>query len=113
MRVWLVLATAAVLAAQTPPVLTPGPLTDGSELLATGWRIHPAGTQVATGEYPLASALSPDGRYLAIANSGSPSSVQLLRTDTMAQVARVPVPEAWQGIVFAPDGRNVYVSGGA
>jgi DNA-binding beta-propeller fold protein YncE len=92
--------------------LRPGPLTDGSELLPTGWRIKPAGTQVETGSFPLGSALSPDGKFLLVTNAGSPSSVSVIRTDTLAQVGRTPVPEAWQGIAFAPDGK-VYVSGGA
>lgn len=112
-RVSLLTLTALALLSQAPPALRPGLLTDGSELLPTGWRIKPAGTQVGTGSFPLGSALSPDGGFLLVSNAGSPSSISVIRTDTLATVAKVPVPEAWQGIAFAPDGSKVYVTGGA
>ena len=112
MRRGVVALMACALAAQTPP-LRPGPLTDGSTLLATGWRIKPAGKQVAVGSFPLASALSPDGKFLLVVNSGAAPSVSVIRVADQAEASRVTVPDAWQGIAFASNGRNVYVSGGA
>ncbi len=112
-RTLLLTLTAIALLSQTPPSLHPGPLTDGSELLSTGWRIKPAGTQVETGSFPLGSALSPDGKLLAVTNAGIPSSVSIINTETLKQVSRAPLSEAWQGVAFAPDGNKLYVAGGA
>lgn len=105
--------TAGLLLSQAPPALLPGPLTDGSELLSTGWRIKPAGMQVKTGAFPTSSALSADGKYLLVVNAGPPTSINVLRTDTMTVISTTPVADAWQGITFSADGRNVYVSGGS
>lgn len=104
--------TTVILCSQTPPALRPGPLSDGSELLPMGWRIQPDGAQVKTGSFPLASALSPDGKFLAVVNAGSPASVSVLNADTMAEASRAPVASAWQGIVFSEDGHYLYVAGG-
>lgn len=109
----LIALTAAILCSQVPVAMRPGPFTDGSELLPMGWRIQPAGTQIKGGSFPLASALSPDGKFLAVVNAGSPASVSLLSADTMAEASRTPVASAWQGVVFSEDGRNLYVAGGA
>ena len=109
-RSFLLLFVASALLAQAPPALRPGPLTDGSELLPTGWRIQPAGAQVKTGAFPLNSALSPDGRFLLTVGSNSVSTIRL---DSLTEVSRTAIPEGWQGIAFSADGRNVYVGGGA
>ncbi|MFM2123563.1 MAG: hypothetical protein RL328_14 [Acidobacteriota bacterium] len=106
----LLLFWVSILFAQAPPALRPGALTDGSELLPTGWRIQPAGKQVALGTFPLNSALSPDGKFLATAGS---NSVSVVRLDSLSEVSRTSIPEAWQGITFSADGRNLYVGGGA
>jgi DNA-binding beta-propeller fold protein YncE len=78
-----------------------------------GWRIRPAGTQVKLGNFPLGSAVSPDGKFLLVVNAGQPASISVLRTDTMAETSRVPVASAWQGIAFSSDAKNVYVGSGA
>ena len=111
-RLLLLVITVATLFSQAPPALQPGVLTDGSELLATGWRIRPAGTQVRVGKFPLSSTLTADGKFLLVLNAGSPASISVLRADTMAPVSVTPVADAWQGITLSPDGRNVYTSGG-
>lgn len=112
-RVFLIALAAGLLLSQAPPALLPGALTDGSELLPTGWRIKPAGQQVKTGVFPIASALSVDGRFLAIVNAGAPASITVLRADTAAVLSNTPIADAWQGITFSADGRNLYVSGGS
>ncbi|MEO8098095.1 MAG: bifunctional YncE family protein/alkaline phosphatase family protein [Acidobacteriota bacterium] len=104
--------TAALLLSQTTPPLRPGPLTDGSNLLPIGWRIKPAGIQVAVGAFPTSSALTADGRFLLILNSGSPASVSVIRTNSNTAASTLPLPGAWQGIALSADNRNVYVSGG-
>jgi DNA-binding beta-propeller fold protein YncE len=112
-RVLLIALAAGALLSQAPPALQPGALTDGSELLPTGWRIKPAGTQVKVGVFPTSSALSADGRFLLVVNAGAPASLSVLRADTLAVVSNVAVADAWQGITFSADGRFVYVSGGS
>jgi DNA-binding beta-propeller fold protein YncE len=109
----LITLTAALLCSQTPSALRPGPLSDGSELLPSGWRIQPAGMQIKAGSFPLTSALSPDGKFLAVVNAGSPASVTVFNSTTMAEASRIAAPGAWQGIVFSQDGRTLYVGGGA
>ncbi len=111
-RLLLFVFTIAILLSQTPPALRPGALTDGSELLSTGWRIKPAGTQVNVGTFPASSALTADGKFLLVLNAGAPASISVLRADSMALVSSAPVADAWQGITVSPDGRTVYTAGG-
>ncbi|MEO5923361.1 MAG: bifunctional YncE family protein/alkaline phosphatase family protein [Bryobacteraceae bacterium] len=111
-RLFLLAIAAGLLCSQAPPALQPGPLTDGSELLPIGWRMKAAGTQVKVGTFPTSSALSVDGRFLVVLNAGSPASINVIRTDTLAVLSTTPVADAWQGVTFSPDGRNLYTSGG-
>ncbi len=63
---------------------------------------------------PLSAALSPDGKFLLVLNCGLHApSISVIRTDAMKETARVPVPDAWLGLAFSPDGRHVYSSGGS
>src|SRR5262245_41053763 len=59
----LVVTGSAMLSrAQTPSATAlPGPQGDGSTLLANGWRLAPAGRQIAVGDLPLNLITSPDG----------------------------------------------------
>src|SRR5437762_13594316 len=51
------------------PITLPGQ--DGkTTLLFNGWRISPAGRHIDTGDMLLGGAISPDGKTLAITNSG-------------------------------------------
>jgi DNA-binding beta-propeller fold protein YncE len=91
-----------------------GPQTDGSVLLPTGWSIRPAGTQIETDTFPMASAMAPGGKYMAVLHGGyNPPSVVMLETATLKQVAKVDLPDAWLGLAFAPDGKALYVGGGS
>jgi DNA-binding beta-propeller fold protein YncE len=112
MRRAAALGFVAVALAQAP-ALRPGELTDGSTLLATGWRIRPAGAQVPVGGQPLALALYADDKFLLSVSAGSPGAVSVIRTDTLEVVSRAAMEEAWQGIAVSSDGRHVYVAGGA
>lgn len=91
-----------------------GPQTDGSVLLPTGWRIRPAGTQIETDTFPMASALSPNKKFLAVLHGGyNPPSVVLLDPVTMKQISKIDLPDGWLGLSFSPDGKSLYVGGGA
>jgi DNA-binding beta-propeller fold protein YncE len=106
-----VVAAASLLSAQNRKA---GPLADGGFLLNNGWTIHPAGTQVPVGTFPMSSAVSNNGKYLLVLNAGyEPPSVSVIDIATKKEVERTPVADAWLGLAVAPRGNRVYVSGGA
>ncbi len=101
------LALAALVCAQAADAASEG------AALPTGWRLRPGGTQVAAGEWPLKASLSPNGRFVAVSRSGvEEPSVSLLRASDFKETGRAPVADAWPGLVFSPDGRHLYASGG-
>lgn len=108
------LAAAAILVSQPAPREQVGPLRDGSFLLNSGWRLRPAGTQVAVDTLPMASVLSPDGRYLLVLNGGyNPPSISVIDIASTREVSRTRVPDGWLGLAFAPAGDLLYVGGGS
>ena len=105
---------AAILGSQPAPKEQVGPLANGGFLLNSGWRLDPAGKQVPLDTLPMATALSPDGRYLLVLHCGyRPPSIAVLDSATGAVVSSTPVPDAWLGLAFAPHSNRVYVGGGA
>jgi len=94
--------------------LTPGPQRDGTTLLPSGWRIHPAGRQVDVGTLPLNVVTLSDGSVL-VTNNGYGEN-GLMRIDPLAGsvVWRLPLKAAWLGL--ARSGRDwrdtVWASGG-
>ena len=105
---------AAILGSQPAPKEQVGPLAEGGFLLNSGWKLDPAGKQVALDTLPMATALSPDGRYLLVLHCGyRPPSIAVLDAATGAVLSSTPVPDAWLGLVFAPHSNRVYVGGGA
>ncbi len=107
-------AAAAVLVSQPAPREQIGPLRDGSFLLNSGWRLKPAGTQVAVDTLPMSSVLSPDGRYLLVLNGGyNPPSISVIELASSREVSRTRVPDGWLGLAFAPSGDVLYVGGGS
>jgi DNA-binding beta-propeller fold protein YncE len=107
-------ALAAVLCSQPSPREQVGFQGDGSFLLNSGWRVQPAGKQIAVGTFPMSSALAPGGRHLLVLNGGYlPPSISVLDTAGGREIARVPVADGWLGLAFAPDAKHVYVGGGS
>jgi YVTN family beta-propeller protein len=91
-----------------------GPLPDGSFLLSSGWRIKAAGVLVAVDTFPMASAVTPDKKFLLVLNGGyNPPSIGVIDLATTKAVARVTVPDAWLGLTLTKAGDKVYVGGGA
>src|SRR5450432_3291021 len=106
------LGLAMIVTSQPVKQLVVGVQEDGSAILPNGWRVKAAGTQVALDTFPMASALSKDGRFLAVLNGGyKPPSIQILAADTLAEVDKVPLDDAWLGLKFSPDGKFLYVGG--
>src|SRR3984893_9585756 len=106
-------ATAMLTRAQsTPSILLPGAVTDGTTLLANGWRLAPAGRQLPVGDLPLAVAASPDGKYLIVTNNGlAKPSLSVIDTGTWTVKSTTVLGNAWQGLVWHPDGTKVYSAG--
>ncbi|MFN9919012.1 MAG: bifunctional YncE family protein/alkaline phosphatase family protein [Acidobacteriota bacterium] len=89
-----------------------GPQDDGSVLLPTAWSIRPAGTQIDTDTFPMASVLTPDRKYMAVLHGGyNPPSVVMMDATTLKVLSRVELEDAWLGLALSPDGRNLYVGG--
>jgi YVTN family beta-propeller protein len=108
------LIAAALLVSQPAPPERVGPLAHGGFLLNSGWRLAPAGTQVPLDTFPMSSAISPDGRYLLVLNGGyNPPSISVLDIASARETARIPVADAWLGLVFSPKGDRVYAGGGS
>jgi YVTN family beta-propeller protein len=113
-RLLLLGPVAGFLCSQTAPREQVGRMPDGSFMLPTGWRIKPMGEQVPLDTLPMSSAVSRDGKFVLVLNGGyNPPSISVLAADTMKETARVPIGDGWLGLTFSPDGRFVYVGGGA
>src|SRR5216110_1905928 len=93
----------------------PGPQPDGTTVLPSGWRIRPAGRQVAVGTLPLNLITLSDGSLL-VTNNGYGEN-GLMRIDPVGGgiTWRYPLKAAWLGL--ARSGRDwrdtVWASGGA
>ena len=110
----IAIAIAAVSRSQPAPREQVGFLPDGGFLLNSGWRVKPAGTQVQLSTLPMTAVLSNDGRFLIALNGGyQPPSVSVLDTKDGHVVGRTPVPDGWQGLALASNGRTLWVGGGS
>src|ERR1700735_2716664 len=105
---------AALLSSQTAPREQVGPLSTGGFLLNSGWRLQPAGKQIALDTLPLSSVVTPDGKYMLVLNCGyKPPSISVIDLATGAVTGNAPVEDAWLGLAISPRGDRVYASGGS
>ncbi len=117
--IFAVLLSAAALQAQQPSTpagdtVRVGPRPDGSFLLNSGWRIKPAGKQIALDTLPMASLPTPDGRSLLVLNGGyNPPSISVIDVASEAETSRTPVPDAWLGMALSRSGDKLWVGGGS
>jgi DNA-binding beta-propeller fold protein YncE len=99
---------------KTAAVVLPIALTLVLSAQPAGWRLRPAGRQVALGTLPMSATVSPDGKYLLVLNGGATApSIMVLETATERAVGSISVPDAWLGLTFSPQGDRVYVGGGS
>jgi YVTN family beta-propeller protein len=90
----------------------PGPSAEGY-LLPNGWRITPLGKVVNTEDLVLNIVPTPDRMGMVAIHSGfNPHGLVVIDGRTDEAVQRVPVPIAWMGLAWHPDGSRLYVSGG-
>ena len=111
----LLLFVVALLVSSAPaPREQVGPLPGGGFLLNSGWRVAPVGKQVPVDTFPMATALSPDGRHLLVLNGGyNPPSISVIETASARELGRTKVADAWLGLTFTAKGDRVYVGGGS
>lgn len=103
-----------VLVSQPAPVPRVGPLADGGFLLNSGWKLEPAGQQVPVDTLPMASQLTPDGKFLFVLNAGyNLPSVSVVDPVTRQELSRTSLPDAWLGLILSPNGKTLYVGGGS
>src|SRR5215471_18426552 len=93
-------------------VLWPGGKPDGSMLLPNLWSLRPAGDHVELGDFPVNIAVHPKAQVAAVLHCGySPHEVVLVDLQKKKITSRAPLTEAFYGIVFSADGKNLYCSG--
>ena len=110
----VVCALSGFLLSQPAARVQVGPLPGGGFLLNSGWKLTPVGTQVEVGTFPMACALSKDGRYLLVLNGGvAPPSISVIGVADKKEVGRTDIKDGWLGLTFNPKGDHVYVGGGS
>ena len=112
----LLMAPAAfLLTSQNAPPERVGPISGGRFLLNSGWVLEPAGRQIPLSTFPMATALSPDGRFVLILHGGyRKPSIAVHTRATLEPVSTYELDDAWLGIHFAPGKSGLfYVSGGS
>ena len=108
------IALGALLSSQPAPRERVGPLPDGGFLLNSFWKLDPVGQQIPLDTFPMASALSPDGKYLVVLNGGyKPPSLSVIDASAGNVVSTTPVADGWLGLAFAPGTNRLYVGGGS
>src|SRR5262249_44843801 len=105
--------------------LLPGVQSNGAILLPNQWSLRPAGKQLTLGDFPVNAALHPSGQWLAILHAGygehevvivdlNPPSVSPPKVGGRYRggiSCRVPLEQAFYGLCFSPDGRQLFASG--
>src|SRR2546425_290266 len=78
--------------------LVPGPRPDGTVVLPSGWRIHPAGRQVTVGTLPLNLVVLSDGQLAVPANGYGANGVRGVDPAAGRVVWTLPQHAAWVGL---------------
>jgi DNA-binding beta-propeller fold protein YncE len=78
--------------------LVPGRQQDGTTLLPSGWRIRPAGRQVAVGTLPLNLVTLSDGSLLVTNNGHGANGLMRIDPVTARVVWQAPLRAAWLGL---------------
>jgi DNA-binding beta-propeller fold protein YncE len=93
----------------------PGLRQDGFVQLPNQWRLKPAGRHLELGDFPVNVALHPTGQFAAVLHAGFGTHevvVVDLNPKRTRIVSRAPIDQAFYGLTFSPDGRQLFASGG-
>lgn len=106
--------TTATLAQESAPERV-GPLPGNRFRLSSGAILEPAGKQIPLSTFPMATAVSPDGRHLVVLHGGyKKPSLAVLSLPSLTTIATREIDDGWLGLTFAPGGSGLlYVSGGS
>src|SRR2546427_8933572 len=110
---WLALPAAAGIGLLATR-LVPGPRPDGTVVLPSGWRIHPAGRQVTVGTLPLNLVVLSDGQLAVPANGYGANDVRGVDPAAGRVVWTLPQHAAWVGLARSGSAGHdtLWVSGG-
>ncbi len=90
----------------------PGRIGPSRRVTANGRRLSPAGRLTQLGDFPTGGALTRDGRFYWAVDSGhGHDDVRVVDVGSGRVVQVLPLPGAYGGIAFSPDGTKAYVSG--
>lgn len=102
-------------ALQHPFRRLPGLQKDGTVQLPNQWKLQPAGRHIEVGDFPVHIELHPTGQFAAVLHCGMREH-EVVIVDLVEKnrriVSRVTIPQAFYGLAFSPDGRQLYASGG-
>ncbi len=85
----------------------------GVRRLPTGATLDPAGMSYDLGSMPLAMVLSPEkNRVIVLLNGWREQGIQVVDRSTGRILQTISLPAVFLGVVFSPDGKSLYVSGG-
>lgn len=93
----------------------PGVQRDGFVQLTNQWKLKPARNHIEIGNLPLNIQLHPTGQFVAVQHCGMRArEVVVLDTNPARRriVTRAVVDQAFYGLAFSPDGRQLFASGG-
>ena len=92
----------------------PGLGQDGLVQLPNQWKLNPAGRQTEVGDLPVNVQVHPTGQFVAVLHCGMREhEVIVMATGAAGGIAsRTVVKQAFYGLAFSPDGKQLYASGG-
>ena len=93
----------------------PGLQKDGFMQLPNGWKLNPAGAHIEVGDLPSNIQTHPTGQFAAVLHCGfKEHEVHILDLNAKRRkiACRVTVDQAFYGLAWSPDGKQIYASGG-
>lgn len=93
----------------------PGLRKDGFVQLPNQWSLKPAGRQLELGDLPVNIAIHPTGEYAAVLCAGYREHEVIvvdLNPERTRVLSRVQIDQAFYGLAFSNDGKQVFASGG-
>jgi YVTN family beta-propeller protein len=93
----------------------PGLRQNGFVQLPNQWQLRPAGRHIELGDFPVNIAFHPTGQFAAVLHAGFGAHEVIvldLNPKNTRVVSRTTVQQAFYGLAFSTDGRQLYASGG-